>query len=329
MKEPHYPYAYDENSLVLHINSAHKGGRYTCINCQEKMVAKTEGERIKYFRHYNNAPSCTGETYLHKLSKILFHRDYQVALKEERPFYIYVNSIATCRSVQTDCGVLKCQYEKLIPHDLTQSFNQISCPHKEVVLDQYDYQIRPDLLLSSSNNPERLLLIEFAVTHRCEDKKISTGAKIVEFQIQDVFKIESLWSEGIKSCDQVTYYNFILSKFEAKQCLIEKCPTRVKKITVNKQSDLSITDIQISAFPEQTEASQFISTLYNNVLPSKTELANLYRKYLSKGYIEVRCYCCEHSQINSSYKKIVCTLKKQAVFPIEATRCIEYKEIQT
>ncbi len=292
------------------------------------MVAKTEGERINYFRHYNSPP-CTGETYLHKLGKILFHRDYQAALEEKRPFYIHVNSIQICPTVQTNCESLKCRYEKLITHDLTRSFDQISCPQKEVVLDRYDYKIRPDLLLSSSNNPERLLLIEFAVTHQCEDKKISTGAKIIEFQIQDALEIESLWSDGIKSGDEVKFYNFILSEFEAKQCLIEKCPTSAKKITVNKQSDLSITDIKLSALQEQEATSQFIATLYSDDFPSKTEIAKLYRKSQSKGYIEVRCYCCEHSQINSSYKKIFCTLKSQAVFPIEATRCIEYKEIQS
>src|SRR4029079_5007153 len=87
-------------------------------------------------------------------------------------------------------------------HDLTRYFDRVA-------LDDEDGSFRSDALLSASRN-EHVVLVEFAVHHKCEAEKIASGFRIIEFDIQSESDVEALRKAEINAGDEqrVALYNF-------------------------------------------------------------------------------------------------------------------------
>lgn len=181
-----YQYAYDENGNRICIRqltaSTKHDHTYTCINCGNKMVANIGDVNQPYFSHAINC-ACSGESYLHKLAKILIKEKYDNSSSFNIEYYVTL-----------DCKNTHCKYRKNfcketnVPHkvDLKKYYDtcEIEAPVKGFIA---------DILLTNSKNPSiEPTLFEVCVTHSCDEVKRNSGLKIIELKIKEEKDITNL-----------------------------------------------------------------------------------------------------------------------------------------
>lgn len=182
-----YDYAHDENEQLIHISSIVKEDRrkhkYTCLCCHDELRPRLGAVRERHFYHTNNA--CSYESYIHKLGKELFHREYSKCLEEGVPFYVEIPQrticakSSFCRFHTTDCVFN--EHIRLI--DLTKYFRIISMPETA------DGEFIPDLFIENKKRDK--IYIEIFFTSKCSNKKIESGTKIIEIKAEGRHNLSS------------------------------------------------------------------------------------------------------------------------------------------
>lgn len=211
-----YQYAYDEaGSLVdvLHLPENRADlGCYTCIGCGQPLVAKTKGvHRAKHFAHRVVTPTCTEETYLHKLAKRVFWEEYQACLATQQPYTIDLTHSKQCARFTDILGAPVCWRSLTLTDDLTLYYDRIA-------LEQRDGCFVPDLLLQSTADPTRKLYIEIAVTHAVTEQKVASGQRMIEIAITCEEEIEILRQRHLTRSN-ARFYNFIQKPITNGECL--------------------------------------------------------------------------------------------------------------
>lgn len=179
MKALLYEYAKDEHDVYTHIDNALKGHCYRCIECGEQLIIKDGSKKRKHFAHKSNS-NCNGESYIHKIWK----KRIKDKFYSNSPFIIKYFVGTPCKDVTT------CLIKKKIP-DLKCN----KCDVKEVDLkleydtckEEIEYKgFVGDIVLSDSKNPDKEpLFIEIDYTHPCDEEKIASGIRIIEFKVDD------------------------------------------------------------------------------------------------------------------------------------------------
>jgi len=201
MKQIQYSFAL-ANGLPIHIDEVTEEHRannmYACMCCNKKMAAHIKGKREKHFQHVEYVEH-DKETYLHIAAKAIFQQSYQKALDNNTPVYIeyyrneFCNEHFDLTKNTCDLGLVRYKF------DLTRVFNEIQ------VEKRIDGLI-PDLCLKSPKGD--IIFIEIHVTHKCDDNKIKSGNRIIEFKIQSEADLNSLHSLDISmKNDNVTLHN--------------------------------------------------------------------------------------------------------------------------
>lgn len=182
-------------------------GKYFCIGCGSEMSAALGNVREHYFRH-TSENSCSSETYLHKLGKLVLKRRFY----SDKPFIIMYMAAQTACPNREKCrlrALFNCEEndeKKLRAFDLKETFD--TCEEEGCV-----GMFRADLKLSHSKYPNRVLLLEIAVSHDCSEEKIHSGKHIIEIKIEkeaDLLRpiIESSPSQVKQSFPKISFYNF-------------------------------------------------------------------------------------------------------------------------
>lgn len=199
-----YKFALDAWRRLVHINEAERAtGPFFCPACHAEMTARLGKVRVHHFAHLPGK-ACFPETYLHASAKEAFIRAYTGCLNFGRPFYLLLFQKVICKACEVDLDI-SCSSKKLQKYDLTEYY---SC---QPVTELDHGGFRPDVLLRKPNS-DNVLFIEFAVTHRVEDQKISSKYKILEFQVtceEDVQTIAEL--DGVSEanpCCSARFFNF-------------------------------------------------------------------------------------------------------------------------
>lgn len=196
-------YAYC-NDRLIHISEVIKESKeeYNCINCGDKLIARKGKINAHHFSHKSDS-KCSYESYLHKLGKLIFYDVYNKCLKYDKPYYIeykkqkFCNSCSTIKSINKTCD-LGHQLEKF---DLTTVFD-------EIYIEKNHEGFIADILLGSSKIKE-VIFIEIAVTHQCDEQKIKSGNRIIEFDITNENSLQLLRKRNILSNnEEVTFINF-------------------------------------------------------------------------------------------------------------------------
>jgi hypothetical protein len=212
-----YPYAFDSSDNVININTVTQDNRasmqFSCIDCGVEMEAVLGKIKQHHFRHKVKG-DCNPETYRHHLAKRVLKKD---KFDSQTQFVVkyYVN---------------KCSQFSMC--ELIKRHNWEDCPAivlKEIDLKEYyntceeevPYKgFRPDLLLTHSEHPERVLFLEISVTHDCEQNKIDSKIRIIEIKVESEIdaSIEIVENDGefveknTKPTDNniplVRFYNF-------------------------------------------------------------------------------------------------------------------------
>ena len=215
-----YHYALNDKGQVTDIADVTENDRrakYYCLNCGEEMRPRLGAKNAYHFAHKSTTPDCNPETYLHKLAKYKIKEKFDSGI----PFEISIRQTSGCID-KKHCPFHKadeCRAEDYRTYDLHKNYD--TCLEEQVI-----GNYRADLLLTSSAKPDTPpILIEILVTHKCEEKKINSGKKIIEIQIKKEEDIANILQSTIteteeysfdKSTIKCTFHNFIRTALDTK-----------------------------------------------------------------------------------------------------------------
>ncbi|MEP0987503.1 competence protein CoiA family protein [Ekhidna sp.] len=180
-----YSYAKKECGEIVgidEVNNENRGrSKFSCISCNAELIPRLGSKKVHHFAH-KSLVNCSGETYLHSLAKKLFIKEYELCLNSQVPFNLEYESINKCsfleekRSERFECQSESCKTRVKNKFNLASSFTQ-------VFEEKRDGEFIPDIMLFDPKRSEKIY-IEMAVTHQCEQEKIDSGVKIIEFNIK-------------------------------------------------------------------------------------------------------------------------------------------------
>ncbi|RYG18862.1 hypothetical protein EON82_22120, partial [bacterium] len=182
MSLPTYRYATNADGDLVDVLELTNGspkaqGPFRCVGCEAPLVAKLKGERReKHFAHKADL-GCGPETYLHRLGKKAFCDAYRRCLAEGRPFLVERTHTVECSRFESLLGRSCDAGSVTLTHDLTRYYDDIR-------MEVRSGEFVPDLLLSSSRNPERRVYVEIAVTHFLSERKESSGEGMIEIPLE-------------------------------------------------------------------------------------------------------------------------------------------------
>ncbi|WP_298107354.1 hypothetical protein [uncultured Bacteroides sp.] len=188
MAEIKYQYAYDETGKLVSINDYTKEDSrlhsYKCIGCGCELLPRAIGSKSRKAHFYHKTLiDCSGETYIHKLGKLLIKRKFDTSV-----------SFLVSYPVSKECNKTSCTLRN----------SRCEINHEPEIIDLKKYYdtcseeasvggFVADLLLTNSQKPDMPpVLIEICVTHPCEDEKRNSGLRIIELTLkteQDVVEI--------------------------------------------------------------------------------------------------------------------------------------------
>lgn len=176
-------YAINENGDTIFIKDVTieiRHNKYYCKNCGGEMIPVLGEVREKHFRHKVITPSCSYESYIHKIGKeILMNRFYEQESFLISYFIEYSCSKENICHFKEKLSGLKCNKRERRTIDLKQLYD--SCKDEKMYKGY-----KGDLMLWNSEHPEREpIFIEIAYTHDCTKEKISSGIQIIELKITD------------------------------------------------------------------------------------------------------------------------------------------------
>lgn len=232
MAEIKYQYAYDENGVLVNINTLSidaKSHEFRCIGCGGILTPRAIGS--KYCRahfYHKTLVECNGETYLHKLAKLYIKKKFDNSdeFRVSYPAEVKCNEV-NCRLRNPNC--CKKSFENNEVFDLKKYYD--TCTEEQNVGPYV-----ADLLLTNSKN-EKLAptLIEICVSHPCEKDKRNSGLKIIEIKIKRESDIEKLFENNVIK-EEYVYSNKDknVEFISFKRSLSRKIEERIFRYVVNK-----------------------------------------------------------------------------------------------
>ncbi len=197
-----YHYVYNEVNELVHIDNITSNNKqkhqYRCIECGREMVPRLGKINTHHFAHKNSNDTC-GESYLHRLGKILLKRKF-----ESGKFPIAYKRNAKCIQYNT------CPFyvESTCKGDVCEEFD-LRTYYNTCIEEQTIDNFRADLLLYDNNNDKRTpVLIEIFVTHKSTKQKISSGLKVIELRVNDDIELANLIESNLAESNNVIYYGF-------------------------------------------------------------------------------------------------------------------------
>ncbi|MCE6958313.1 hypothetical protein LAZ40_04485 [Cereibacter sphaeroides] len=158
--------------------SRHASGPYRCLSCGREMIPSLGLVREHHFKHRTEpqAGACGRETYLHALAKEVVRDAFRSAVGAKRAYPLILLQPAVCRRHEKLLGIA-CE-GRTVPRitDLTRWFT-------DAETERCVNGFRADVLLSSKDRPD-VLLVEVAVSHRCDPAKLASGLRILEIGIE-------------------------------------------------------------------------------------------------------------------------------------------------
>lgn len=299
-----YRFALDEQDNLVDVSELSrveisKKNKFFSIDTHNELIPKLGSVVTKHFAHKGDSEG-NFESYLHALSKKVFADEYQKCLDTKRPFYFKYKVENKCNKLK-ELGV-PCMNTEYKLFDLTTRFDQL-------FIEKRDGIFIPDVMLYDSERGEKIY-IEIAVTHFCEDEKINSGNRIIEFSIQQEDDISYIidFKDGKLNSNKINLYNF--KSIKEYNCN-DNCS--------NKFSCISVLENDNIEYKRLTGGEIKVDSIFNNAK----------RGYISKTSefkTEVDDMLKFINVINSTYKNVV-TCLNCSNYNIESNFCrIHYEK---
>ena len=204
MERIKYHYAFDEIGNLVNITyisrEYRKHHKFFCVSCEKEMTARLGNKRTHHFAHKCDNAACSLETYLHKLSKYAIKWKFD----NSQTFGITYNRPILCQNRKSCLFYEKyeCYDNEYKTIDLKKYFD--TCNEEQSIKG-----FKADLLLSDSTLKYKgYILLEIYVTHKCSERKINSGQKIIEIRISSEEDIENIIKGNISENDNIRFYGF-------------------------------------------------------------------------------------------------------------------------
>lgn len=195
MSKVKYQHAYidDDRDNVISIDDItdqnRKQHKYFCVGCGKELLPRAIDSKCRKPHFYHKEEViCSGETYLHKLTKHVLKRKFD----NEPSFFVeYI--------VSKECSNTNCKYrnprcrEEHVPYRIDLKKYYDTC-----TLETGINGFVADVLLTNSKNPNiEPTLIEVCVKHPCDEEKRNSGLRIIEIKIKEEQNINSLQHQDV------------------------------------------------------------------------------------------------------------------------------------
>lgn len=333
-KEILYRYAFDEDDNVIDaLTLSREEGldSYHCPGCQSKLTPVLSKSRAKHFRH-DNKDNCSSETHLHNLAKRHFYNYYKSALRDGTPIYLKQERKLRCTSY-IKVTKQSCNFGKeAVRHDITRYFD--SCE-----LEVAHGNFRPDVLLKSPKN--EVMYIEIAVSHPCEQRKIESGSRIVEFVItsEDDLPLLTQTLNASEENPKVKFYNFKDAKPGESDCGGQCSISQFPAFLLHQSGKLQYTLLSpkgVVNLPNNQKLQTYIVGQKELVArsTSRTVHGSAYSDIVSKAIEQklkiVSCAACkDRRNAKFSHTGFYCKSKQIDVSVNEASHCINYRPFKS
>ena len=329
----------DVNDLLRSTSGA--GERFECLGCGGRLVAHLKDDlRSRHFAHYRTVECVPYETYLHRAAKTAFLETYLDCLGNHSAFTLHVPVVDTCTSLRNELG-LECPRSTYREIDLAQWFDSAS--------EEAQFQaFKPDVLLMSSKTG-RPMFIEIAVTHPCEQDKIDSGIRILEFTVASDAEIATIRSRAItvENSGPTRAYNFKLIPEEGAFCE-GKCPKYVGVFVVHRSGRPKLFAVpapKAVAFKPRSAVWRRVLTKFEEVppfvgieqleylgddLPPGTSLMQRASMAAVLDRVPVRtCVVCRHQGTASLFSDVWCHVHRESVHASRATDCPSFLTVRS
>lgn len=199
-----YPYAYDENNNLIHIEGVDRETRrehqYYCPNCGQKMAPRQGEHNVWHFAHCENH-NCGEESYIHKMSKLIIAKRFN---DSNKPFIIQLSVEPICKKYETcqDYNDNVCQLNHRFEpslFDLRQYYTLPAQIESEVI--DGDIHFRPDVLLKSPDTRRRDIFVEIFYKHKSSEIKLSSTHPVIEIRVYGMEDLKWLEEKTVFSND--------------------------------------------------------------------------------------------------------------------------------
>ena len=302
-----YHYAFDEIGNLVNITNISREYRrhhkFFCVSCGKEMTARLGNKRAHHFAHKCDNATCSFETYLHKLSK------YAIKWKFDNSptFEITYNCLILCKN-RNSCPFYnkhECYGYECKTIDLKKYFD--TCNEEQTIKG-----FKADLLLSdSTENYKGRILLEIYVTHRCSERKISSGQKIIEIRISSEEDIENIIKDNISENDNIRFYGFAN---EEKPLHVSNVPRFVLYKSYAAYVDYYALCNNNTRLSDESVLELNISQHYPYTIPETIRTYGL-AKAITLGYEIKNCAICKYFCYDDYAEKYRCNLYKKYSTP--------------
>lgn len=221
-----YPYALDENNNLVFIDNVAIEKRhdhlYHCPNCGGEMIPRLGNHNKHCFAHAGNQ-KCSGESYLHKATKLLLAKRFN---ERSKPFKIGLTSARPCFKLGT-CqeGTYSCHlYPEYKEYDLLKIYDLPAVVEVDILEPDGETHFTPDAMLRSSNPKRDDIFIEVYYKHKVTKNKIESGHKIIEIRVRELVDLKVLEeTECFKESKDIVFYNFKPREVTPEQIVSGNC----------------------------------------------------------------------------------------------------------
>jgi len=307
------------NVQTLTNDQRYKLSPYTCYGCNSELIPNLCIKKNNYFSH-KSTNNCSKETYLHCLAKEMFFKKYSDCLKNSKPFIFKLNFSTSCNHYEEKFGEC-CHKNRIDDIDLTKYFDQVE-------LEKKYFDFIPDVLLSSKNQ-DQVTFVEFAVTHKCESKKIEFGKRIIEIHISDEHDLQPIINgEIFESSNNVSTYNFN-KKIINYDCYGD-CPREISTFIIFKNGKIILLEHPLNEANNgywkggisYSETIGFASG--NHEVQRKIYIKKIREAYFNK--IDIKsCFLCRYHGLDGVNFPIFCKYLKKGTASNEAIVCKAYR----
>jgi hypothetical protein len=281
-----YRFAKDINNNTIDVYNVSKNNniKYYCIGCGKELIAKLGNKNEHHFSHKQNE-NCNNETYLHELSKKVLFEHLLLYKNANKQFFITLNKEKCLYSDDLYCELLKTQET----HDLLKYY-------KNIYLEKYVGEYKPDILLT--NNNDNNLFIEIAVTHESTDKKKQNN-KIIEIFIENETDIYEIINDGINESNKnVKLYNFRKNIIKSINCNENNCNILIGTFILTASGEIKLRNIKIASLPLlQNDKNIQSFCLKNNTNDISENCYNFVIECKKRNLLVKNCYICKYSSV--------------------------------
>lgn len=197
-----YCNALDENGQLVSIKEAwNVNEKFICPSCKSEMIKKCGQYKAWHFAHKNK--QCDYDKYLHTVAEQRIMKWFN----ESEKVMIIIHSFSKCPMYN------QCRWTNLddCRHNVFESYNLkqwFGCAELEKTLVKDGEKYVADIYCHSRKEDIGPLFLEICVTHRCEQEKIKSGIKIIEFDIKSEADIDTIIGSPIRENEFTHLYNF-------------------------------------------------------------------------------------------------------------------------